>query len=441
MRILCLLLLILPAAFGFVHSPDCANDETPPPAPNQVDLTPWLRQLAAPRRADRLAAEQHLLDLGTGILDQLPDPGTLPTASAREAVRRVRIALETRRARESLRAGVVRWESSGTLKTAVEQLAAQTGNRLELDVAENLAAREFVSASEPLTFWAAVGRLEDQYGLAVRTGANGVMRFTSTPESSASLAQTESGPTRLRLVAAAMKSLPGNPNHDLLRLQWLLEIEPRLLPLFLKLRADDVDARDGEGQVFSPFTPGAVVELSLVGNREPVAVQSDLLISKGELPSELEVSLKFSLYLAAGREEFVFENPLDGTTRTLRRGGVNVSLLPSHAAEGTRRIPLRIVYDTGGPAFESHRNWFDRNPLALERDGRTLAPHAPPRVTLERNGGIGLEFEFPETETPPRPSRLVYTLPTLLTESTFAVERLKVKLSSTTSDRKTQGTP
>src|SRR5262249_43432274 len=61
-----------------------------------------LDDLGAATRAQRLAAEKRLFELGPKVLPLLPPSDLLPTISVRQAVHRIRVELERIAARESV---------------------------------------------------------------------------------------------------------------------------------------------------------------------------------------------------------------------------------------------------------------------------------------------------------------------------------------------------
>ena len=69
----------------------------------ESEVARLVAQLDSNSRAERLEAEKALLAIGPDALDYLPPPAQLPTPATREAVRRLRIDLELRKVRSSVR--------------------------------------------------------------------------------------------------------------------------------------------------------------------------------------------------------------------------------------------------------------------------------------------------------------------------------------------------
>jgi hypothetical protein len=96
------------------------------------------------------------------------------------------------------------------------------------------------------------------------------------------------------------------------------------------------------------------------------------------------------------------------------------------AADGSRnaRVRLSIAYDTGGPAFESHRTWIYHNEVYLQaEDGRRFPVNDGFETIAETGGGVGVEYRFKDLpDLAPSAWELVYVAPTLLIDAPVEFE-------------------
>ena len=91
------------------------------------------------------------------------------------------------------------------------------------------------------------------------------------------------------------------------------------------------------------------------------------------------------------------------------------------------RLRVTVSYDTGGPAFESHRTWVYHNAAWIEADKERL-PLTDFDALLQTDGSVQLEYRFSGL---PRNKKLrfVYEAPTLLLDVPFdlAFEKVAVQ--------------
>jgi hypothetical protein len=160
----------------------------------------------------------------------------------------------------------------------------------------------------------------------------------------------------------------------------------------------------------------------------------DYLVSKDKPPTELTLLMELEVDLATGTADVEFRE-WELPRESIRKAGVIVTREPLDATPDRLRIPLRLAYESGGPVFESHRNWVYHNELFLGHGDQTFTPDAPLELTLEANGVLGLIYTFRKYPADWKNTTLLYRVPTLLikTQVRLATDRepllLKPKLN------------
>ena len=89
------------------------------------------------------------------------------------------------------------------------------------------------------------------------------------------------------------------------------------------------------------------------------------------------------------------------------------------------RLATTVAYDTGGPAFESHRSWMLYNEVYLEDErGRRVPLNGGYQTTLQADGAVRIEYRFVDLPEPLPRYAFVYVAPTLIVEAPleFAIE-------------------
>src|SRR5262249_21742223 len=161
---------------------------------------------------------------------------------------------------------------------------------------------------------------------------------------------------------ATLRPLIGQADRQLLRVRTSLAVEPRLRPLFAHYAARDIRAVCDDGTTLNSFTPEAKYETPMGAGTSWVDFTFDFVVPANDLPKPIRLSGMFKLLTAAGSEEFSFGDLDKAKGVARRRGGVTVTLkeaafLPDGDTERAR-VKMSVVYDSGGPAFESHRSWI-----------------------------------------------------------------------------------
>jgi hypothetical protein len=349
----------------------------------------------------------------------------------RDALARLRKALEKRLALESTQAAritVTGHKSVGELLTAME---AQSTNRIAL--AADVAPPEGLAVDwRGVPFWNSVDAIGRARGWQPRWSTlNNRWELAPVKESERDLASVVSGPFRVAVRIVTWKTLPDSTQR-LLRASLVVQAESRLRPLFLAVSPGDWSGRMGATQL-SAWNPTAEYELSFGDHGREVEWTLDLVAPTADTKTEpWSLTGKANVHLAAGTEPFVFDATRLSRGATQRRGDVTVRLKPAlfeTGAEGKRDVTVRMVlsYAQGGPAFESHRVGMFHRTARLETTDGTTVPFHKFEVVTEADGGVALEFHFTGLMSAPANYRFLYDAPTLLLDVPVQVEFARIE--------------
>ena len=386
-----------------------------------------VNKLDSDQRSVREKARRDLLKMGPGILPLLPAPAASQRAATREALRRLHRALQRNKAVASVAASHVLLDGTFSLSELVGRLSKATGNRLKLDRVSAELARRKIECNARLSFWDAVSFLAGVFDLAIDSDEAGeglVLR----PRTGAGGESTTVNRGAFRITARVRppKPIPGDDTHLLLPVRLQIAAEPRLRPLYLVCRPANFKVTAGNGANIGPRSPEATLELPLGAGGAPLDLRLDFEYPSGTSLKQIMLSGKLAVVVAAGSERFVFAR-LDRSNKAGKRhGGLAVSLMHSrfkrtpnglHDAE----VGIRIAYDSGGPAFESHRTWLLHNRATFEADREpTVRYHRLGTKRLD-DGTAEVVYEFKALKRPPTDWRFVYRAPTLVIETPVRV--------------------
>ena len=389
-----------------------------PPVPQQVSdaVDAHIERLSSDILAERTAAEQALIDIGPDLLDLLPPLDLVENPAARDALARIRNRVEIEAAQQSITPTHVSLAGTYSVEQIAREIFDQTRNPISADaLPEPLRQQQLDVAYEQTTFWETVNDLTEQLNLSWRIEQDTLafVPLEEPPTSRKPIATTVSGAFRIELHSLT-------PKKSTLRAQFSIIGEPRLRPLFLSVADADFHATQAKNEL-KLFNPNARTELPMT-SRAPTSFAVIFTGIDPEHPATT-ISLKgrVKIHAAALPREIRFRGLTTGERISRRRGGVTVTLTrgrftETRAGDRAARIRLAVAYDTGGPAFESHRTWLYHNEVYLESpDGRRFPVNDGFDTTAQADGGAALEYRFNNLPDIPIDNwELVYVAPTLL---------------------------
>ena len=381
-------------------------------------------ELNSASRKQRVQAGKSLFEFGPKILPLLPAPELLRTPSVRETVRQLRIRLERKKAQQSIGASTVQLVGKHSVAHMLNHIQEQTKNDLDLQLlpAEFLSQQQSVQY-EGVDFWKAVDQLCQQTNLTFRIPADAshLQFFKPTlPAKKKEQAVAYSRAFRVSVLEGQSRKLFGNAQQRKVRFRLGITSEPRLRPLFLQYAAKNIQVQTADGQYLKPFEPAAQYELPMGEGGRHVEIQADFLTDVDTELTKIDLQGKFVMQTAAGVEEISFTNLPQATGVARRKGGVTVKLRKVQfklveAKIYQAEIQASVSYDSGGPAFESHRTWiFHNHSFLLAKDGKRSPMAGGFETTLQADGAISVKYQFNRLAENPSTYRFVYLAPTLI---------------------------
>lgn len=412
-----------------------------------------LKELASDTRAQRLDAERQLLALGPRALPHLPAPDLLPSNSVREAVRKIRLELERTAAMNSVRPSRVSFDEKKTLAATLTDISKETGNLVIFRSLPDVTLRQMTDLkTDSISFWQALDQLAVRHKLRYEYDASlaGLRLLPGDAgESPSENAVDYAGAFRLEAPPAVRhpragsgaKDSPLAIRQDLLRVTLFMRPEPRLRPLFLQCAAKEVTVQSADKIVLAPLTPEANVELALREGAGGSRLQMDYVVPPSIKLAAIDIKGKLQCTTAAGNEIIRFTELMklaDGREVNIarRRGGVTVALdrVAISRADGGKQdiqIKVAVAYDTGGPAFESHRSWMLHNEVYLEDPtGKRWPLNGGSETTQQGNDGLGIIYRFTGLPDSLPECSFVYVAPTLIVDVpiTFQLKSVPVRV-------------
>ena len=420
----------------------------------------WVVRLDADRKADRERAKEELLKLGPAALKWLPEPETFGSRATAEAIRKVRAELERQKAEESVHATRITDAGSQSVGESLLRLTKETGNVVVIDDLSKEVLSKPIELPERPTFWDVIETTSRRHELSwTFVGSPARLRLSPMKEAThddsprAVLAVTQSKAFRVALKSIRERTVVGESTGPLVRLELDVMSEPRLRPLFLKCSVADISVSGArktknDEQRWEPYSPDAKLELTFGQGGRQMSLPLDFRRPEGDW-SSLSVSGKLRVETAASEEPLEFPVGAEARNVSRRRGGVTVKVLRwepiGEAKEKGLDVTALVTYDTGGPAFESHRSWMLFNVAGLVRAGMmpddkppagaaineiNLLKAAHTESDVQPDGSIAVTYRFEKLPLPPSEYRFRYVAPTLILDVPLEFELRDVPLRS-----------
>jgi hypothetical protein len=293
-------------------------------------------------------------------------------------------------------------------------------------------------------FWNALAIVGVEYGFqwetpTAQSQASSTLRLIADRQENQSQESTTSGPFLIETHSLQFKPRVGVPDQQLLRVPIRLSAEPRIRPLFLNVEGADFSILPPNSEKLPSFNPDSKLELPLGEAGSEIAFNMDFSVPKPFEEEGVNLNGKVTMTVAAGSEEFRFSDLAKDSGAAKRRGGVTVTLNeidfePDKKNQNRKAARFRITvhYDTGGPAFESHRTWMFHNHVYLEdAKGQTMERSSGFRTALQTDGGVTVDYMFENLTGEARDYEFVYIAPTLIINVplSFEFESLRVPKS------------
>ena len=378
-------------------------DETPNLRDQVQDL---VRRLDSQTMAERTRAERNLLDLGPAVLSKLPAVELIESVSARESLKRIRLQLERRAAKDSSGPSHVTLQGDFSLSELLKQMKEQTGNEIDLDPTRITLPNEKVTVNwNKSTFWASLDELCEQNHLQWNLPADSATIVVSRLNKShtQSLAVQRIGPFRLEIQSIEIRNVVGQETKKLLRVNGLVSVEPRIKPLSFNLVAADFACTMDGDQPVVPWNPGAKYEHPVRDGGREVPVSWDFSLSDGNIGRTLTIRGRIDCRIAVN---------------------FSASELDTLDAE----IGVSVSYDTGGPAFESHKTWMFHNSVYLETRFGVRTSFTDFDTTQQSDGAIAVDYRWKKIAAPASQYLFVYEAPTLIIDVPLEIDVPKIAI-------------
>jgi hypothetical protein len=410
--------LLLVAALcwlAFAPLPRLAAEEATAPADNQTQIAKLVEQLDAADASDRDAAEKELIEFGLrdksaaageAFVDLLPKPNEEMPQEVQVRLTRIASEIRSRLAKQAIEGTTVTLDvTDAPLDEVLQVIEKQTGNRVSDyrdQFGQETADKTVTYSGKDQPFWAVLDEILDdlqmspyndsgEEALAIIDRDQGVLRRGGGRA-------VYSGPFRIEATGASSQRGIRNPEQSGLSLDWEISWEPRLRPIGLAMRSEDLKVVCDDGR-----------ETPVVGGDEAFNVEipsgshaTDVVVSL-QLPARTSEKLatvegRMTALIPGRVAELKFDNLPSAKDVTQRAGEVAVTIDRVVKNQALWEIHVRVAVESGDAGLDVAGGWVFQNLATLvDKEGEVL-DNAGFETTLQTEDEIGFAYfyELPE---------------------------------------------
>ncbi|MFC1757943.1 hypothetical protein ACFL2H_04150 [Planctomycetota bacterium] len=361
-----------------------------------------VRQLDARDRADRLAAEKELIEMGNTILPMLPKIDAATSSEKKDRLTRIRSELEKDAAVQTADASTVTLSGNMSFTDLLAKIEEQTGNevvdfRNRFGQPSDSQMLDVEFKDEP--FWKVMDSVLDQTGLTIYnvSGELRKLALVARPpgERERSDNASYSGPFRIEATEIFTQRNLRNPASEGMRIRLEVMWEPRLLPLSIRQPYANLAITADDGTELISTSPQGTANIPVQSSVAGVDIVVPI-----ELPDRNATAIEsFSgtlFALVPGREvQFEFDKLENARGIVQQQSGVTVTLDRVTKNRNIYEIRIRVKLSQESEQAQSHLDWAANNEIQLiAPDGKQIEDPNYERY-FERENEIGFRYLFP----------------------------------------------
>lgn len=378
-----------------------------------------VEKLGSDKAEVRDAAEKALMEIGAKALPLLPEAKEKKGGEREARVEKIREALRESLDPTNLGASLVTIQVEKIrLSEALRALQKQTGNLIteqrdeptnpsfDLDFKD----KPFFEALDEIAARAEVGLNfftgDGSIGIVDRTNMArpGGKGKGDAPE------VLYSGPFRVEFKQVTARRIFEAGTADA-NAQFSVAWEPRLRPMLLAIKAEDLKIVDDRGEAVMPSV--ARESLSVVLRPDNPIAELNVNMTAPARKAEKLASLKVraDVTVPAALRTFRFPN-LAAKNAKVKQGDITVELESVEVEDQVWKVNVEVDYPGEGPAFESYQQGLFNNRLWLRRaDGSKFEHNGGMNQSVGAGGKLSFEYLFVDAPGKPADYQFLYETP------------------------------
>lgn len=388
---------------------------TDEPQVDKAAVEKLVEQLDAADKADRDAAEQQLIELGVkggaaaaseAFVNLLPQPNDEMPQEVQVRLTRVANEIRLRAAKRSIEGTTLTLDfSDAPLADVFKEIEKQTGNRLvdyRAELSQPDTEKKVTYRGEKEPFWKAVDTMLDSVqmspyndagddALAIIDRDQGVLRRGGGRA-------VYSGPFRIEPTGASSQRGIRNPDQSGLSIDLEISWEPRLRPIGLSMRSEDLKAVCDDGRPTPVVSGDIVFDVEVQGDSRATDVVASLQLPARTSQKLATVEGKMTALVPGRLAELKFDNLTAAKDVTKRAGEVAVTIERVTKNQALWEIYMRLKVEGSDAGLSTDGGWVFQNTAKLVDKKGDALDNAGFETTMQSDDEIGFAFfyELPE---------------------------------------------
>jgi hypothetical protein len=387
-----------------------------------------VEKLGAPKMEAAQAAEDALIKLGPRVLPLLPDAAAVKGGPPERAKRLERVREKLREATDqtNLDSSKVTLQAKGMrLSEVIQKLQAATGNAIT-----DLREAEGGEATNPSLdldfkdkpFLEALDIVCKQAEVTPNffTGDGTIGIIPGAPMQKGPIFYT--GPFRVTFKqVGALRDLQADTTSA--SAQFEVAWEPRLRPMLLALKADEIKVVDDQDRAIEAQVKEESTDAVLRPDNPVAEINLTLKAPERSAKKLKSLKVKAEVTVPTGLQAFRFPSLAVTKPVTIKQGEIGVTLESTEVDEQVWKVNMLLAYPGDGPAFDSYRQGLFNNRLWLQKsDGSRFEHNGGFSNTSSDGGTLGFEYLFVDAPGKPGDYGLVYETPSKVKPITLEFE-------------------
>lgn len=363
-------------------------------------------KLDSGKKEARDLAEKTLIELGPKALGFLPEPSPSDSKDRAERLERIRKTLRAAAEAINLDASKVTIRVRGVrLSEALKALRKASGN-IVTDLRDEPTNPTFDLDFKEKPFLEALDEVAEKAGVGLEfyTG-DGTIGLINAGEMEGKAAASEPKPLKsvpfraypgpfrvtLKRISAARDFETG---QNIMIAQLAVDWEPRLRPMLLALKAEDVKATDDRGKSIAANVDAESASTGLKAENPSAEVNLNFDVPDREAKRIASLKVKATVTVPAALRTFRFPR-LTKKNVVVTRDDMSVTLESAEADEQIWKVAVSVSLPKAGPAFESYQQGMFNSRIWLQRaDGSRFEQNGGMNQTSGEDGKLGFEYLF-----------------------------------------------
>jgi hypothetical protein len=325
-------------------------------------VTQLFKQLDDASAEKRDAAEKALVELGPDVAALLPKVTARTSAEVKDRLLRISKSLDKAAAESIIKPRMLTLNEEVSIAKLVEEIEKQTGNKirdLRMEGGGDAPDVTIKSKLGGVPFWQGLDQILDEADLGVEAVAteSGALGLIARPDGQAKRFGKAHYAGPFRFEAIELEAVRSLRSTDMERLKLFVEAtwEPRLKPVIIEHKLEDIVAKDEAGNVIPVDGADGDIAIDVEFDASLIELELPLKLPSRDVKKISSLKGKASVVLLGREANFEFANITKAKEVKQTQAGVTVVLESVVKSDDVYEVNVRVELDDAQGTLESFR--------------------------------------------------------------------------------------